>query len=112
MLSSSTLCSELLGCSQESSDGSVRETERARNGHEKKKRSQRESASCALTCKRGAHTAKDFVLFCFVAVASFFLCTSSLCRRCNNQFGLVWNLFLFLCLFLLGKAKQSFSGKS
>jgi hypothetical protein len=85
-----------------------RERERAVNGLEKKKRSQRESASCALACKRGAHTAKNFVLFCFVAVASIFLCASSLCRRRNNQFGLVWNLFLFL----LGKAKQSFSGKS
>ncbi len=42
----------------------------------------------------------------YFAVASFFICASSLCRRCNNQFGLVWNLFL------LGKAKQSFSGKS
>ncbi len=86
----------------------VRETERESRKWTREEETFKKGECVVCTCLQAWCTHSKGLCF----VASFFLCASPLCRRCNNQFDLVWNLFLFLCLFLLGKAKQSLSGKS
>jgi hypothetical protein len=80
----------------------VRERERESRKWTREEKTFKKGECVMCTCLQAWCTHSKGLYF----VASFFLGASSLCRRCNNRFDLVWNLFL------LGKAKQSLSEKS